>query len=251
MTMNKLRIVATFAIFSALVCANSSFASSTPPAKLGSHCTRPGISALSQGQVIFCSAGVWKLKGGIKIGTNNTVQSVLADPCDNIGTYGEFNDIAYVCTRTPTGNRWEIAASVHTATKMVPQDIYQKNCETIGLVTILNGTSYTCTYGQGSGQWQQTNLVQISTSLRKKKLDGTKCGHLTDVTMLNGSYYYCSGSSSKNATWVKYNPTQFPKVIQDSAVQQANADLSAQLAAARRAGNKPVLIKNGSKGITK
>ncbi len=214
--------------------------------KVGNPCSRIGISALYQGQVLTCaSPGIWKMKSPVKIGTNFFLQNILNDSCDVVNSYGTFSDITYICVRTPSGNRWEIASLIRTRTGMLSQYIVDKACTSIGLVTILNGSSYTCVYTQGMAQWQSTELVRIATSMRNRSILGSHCVRAGDITLLKGLYYYCAGAAKSSGTWQKYVPATYPKVIQSSVLSKASADLLAQKTASKHPSKRPTILSNG------
>jgi hypothetical protein len=201
---------------------------------LGSHCSQNGISSLFQGQVITCSGGFWRIKGAIKIGTNNKTQSIVSDPCTIIGSSGDFNEIVYVCTQTPSGKRWEIAPKIRATTQIILQNILDKACAPIGLVTILNGNSYTCNYGYGSAHWSQTEFIQIATVLRKSSIESRPCSQTGDITLLNGSLYYCNGASSTKYLWKKVQASAYPYIVQKSVVLRGLNDLASQIQVDKR-----------------
>jgi hypothetical protein len=224
--MKKMISLTLFSVIVGLFSPIASEAATT--AKVGAHCTRVGLSTISQGQVLTCSSGsVWRVKGNVKIGTNTYIQSVLNDTCETLKTTAIFNDISYTCTKTPSGNRWEIAPTIRTTTTMIRQEITEKSCATIGLVTMLNGMSFTCTYQQGVAIWQETNLVQANTRIKYKTFAGTKCDHIGDITNYKNAYYYCAGSGTKSGKWATYNAAAYPTVIQTAVVAQAKSDIAA------------------------
>jgi len=179
--------------------------------KVNSACSRVGISTISEGVVLTCTASgshaVWKVKAKVKIGTKLAYQNIMGDPCSTLNESAIYNGVSYICKSGSNGVRWELSPYILVDTKLAIQSIQDQLCAVPRTTTLLNGIDYTCQQQGSIATWQETPLVSVNTKLAASALAGTKCAEMGSITLLKGTYFKCGS----NKRWAVLAKQVFPK----------------------------------------